>query len=212
MAGGLAGDKVGEKRKLYTHAEYYEMLDTDWPYDEDSTSEDPQMMAMVDQWLNKPQGNILNDSESDDESPLEHAGVFVDRGIRRDNLYFSEGLYDSEISQSPESSDSTTFEDNQSFTSTGSAEKQDKVSGNVPSSEMNPENVNNSQTSTRNRNSQNSASSEIEENEDINFHTSEGVGLERLREIISSQDRPRNSLGHIAALRRNFLRNDDEFS
>ena len=70
---------------------------------------------------------------------------------------------------------------------------------------MNSENVENS-----NRNSQSAANLETHENADINVHISEGVGLERLREIISSQDRPRDALGHIAALRQSCLRNEDE--
>lgn len=211
MTGGIAGDKAGKKRKLYTHDEYYEMLDTDWPYDDDSTSEDAQMLAMVDQWLGKPQQNILNDSESDDEPPLEHVGVFVE-GLRRDN----EGLYDSEISQSPESTDSETCEDDQTSEEISnfvtiinreaqSIENKNGVSENARISDMNSENVENS-----NRNSESAANLETHENADINVHMSEGVRLERLREIISSQDRPSNALGHIAALRRNCLRNDDE--
>ena len=215
MTGGIAGDELGEKRKLYTHEEYNEMLDTDWPYDDESTSEDRQMLAMVDQWLRRPRRNILNDSESDDEPPLEHVGILVE-GLRCDDLYSNEGLYDSEISQSPESTNSETFEDGQSLEETPnfvrsvnrqaqSSEIQDGVSENAIISDMNSENMENS-----NRNSQSAANLETHENADINVHISEGVGLERLREIISSQDRPREALGHIAALRQSCLRNDDE--
>ena len=234
MVGAVAGDKQFRKRKLYTHDEYYSMLDTNWPYDEDCTGEDEQMLAMVDQWIIKPHENSLNDSESDDEPPIEHVGVFVDE-IRRENLYVSE--LDSEISESPENTD---FEDEQSSESdvdfNGCLKRARKTIENLKNNlqndgmeDRNSENTRRPDTASHNATSsriisQNAGSSivnsesaqnansisENRENQDRTSRISDGVGLERLREIIFSQDQPRNSLGRIAELRRNCLKDDSE--
>ena len=219
MVGGISESKGFEKRRLYTHDEYYGMLDANWPYDDDSTSEDEQMLAMVDQWLLQPQRDISNDSESDDEPPIEHVGVFVD-GIRQDNLYISEHLYDSEISQSPESTDAgnTQSPDRNSendWSLDRISENLSRTSENPRSADITFENARSSgpisgsldehlSGTSSDRNSENC------ENADSNFELSDGVGLERLREIISSQDHPRHSLGRIVELRRNCLKDDDE--
>ena len=228
MVGGIAGDKVCEKRKLYTRDEYDDLVDPDWPYDDDSISEDEHMLAMVDQWFLEPQRNVANDSESDSYPLIEHVGIFVD-DIRRDNLYSSGESTDSESTHSPDRASENDwgldtivqFVENLSRNSQ-SSDNQDRISESV---DITSENARSSEIISRCigrnsqnpansvRNSQNSASSdrnsEHRESADGNFQVSDGIELERLREIISSQDRPTNSLGHIAELRRNCLRDDD---
>ena len=222
MVYGIAGDKVCEKRKLYTREEYDGMLEEDWPFDDDCTREDPKMLAMVDQWLLKPQRDVLNESESDDESAREHVSGF----LQRDNLYFGELAYDSEITLSSESSDSETapspdtpaddcrqssnafpgFRENFSRTFQ-SIRTPDRISENVISVNINSQNVEPQTTpQSQDRNSENAPSllRDSEDGENV-----QGVAVHRLREIISSQDRPTNSLTRIAELRRNCLRDDN---
>ena len=219
MVDGTTGDKGYQKRRLYTHEEYYAMQDENWPFDDDCTTEDQQMLAMVDQWLRKPQRNILNDSESDDERPIER--LFVDE-IRRENVYLNELSYDSEISLSSESTDSE------------SARSRNKTSDNEQSSDRFSEHVENisrtsQSTTTQGRISENAiVADEDSENakrletssESANRHSdfaasSEGNSENRessnsnLHGGLSSQDRLTSSLRRIAELRRNCLRDDD---
>ena len=212
MVDGTAGDKGCQKRRLYTHEEYHGMLDENWPYDDDCTTEDQQMLAMVDQWLLKPQRNISNESESDEEPPIEH--VFVDE-IRRENLYLNELSYDSEISLSSGSTDSE------------SVPSPNKISDNEQSSDRFSEHVENisrtsQSTGTQGRISENAAvdsentrrlettSESTNRRSDI-AASSEGNSnsIFQISSGLSSQDRLTSSLRRIAELRRNCLRDDD---
>lgn len=197
MVGGIAGDQRPVKRKLYTQSEYHSMLNTDSSYDDDEpTNEDRQMLAMVDQWILQPHSPILNDSESDDEPINEHSRLDVFLEISRHSLEVAEASYDN--SASAGSSPSTVTE---------------SASGRETSSEENSENITRSDINSENEtiSNLNYPSSINSENcrNDRNSQISDGIELERLQEIISSQSRPNNLLRRIAELRRDCLKNED---
>lgn len=227
MFGGISGDKRCEKRKLYTRTDYLRLLNESMNNDEtdvfdDSTGEDQQMLAMVDQWL---QTDCFS-SEDESDEPTGHEGDTAEQ-TGRDNLTVQFSHFN-EISDSPKSTTDSISEnsgsptdrnsensDRNSKNATGSSDRdfEDSMPNRITESagrpERNSENVggpdgNSRNTSGRDRNSEDAESS------DSNSERSEGVDLGRLHEIISSQSRPRNTLGRIAQLRRNVLRNNED--
>lgn len=246
MSGGIPGDKVGMKRKLYTNDEYEQMLNGDWPHDHESTGEDEQMLAMADQWLLSKQFHSPSDGNESDEPLIGLVGGFAD-DIEEENEYFNElsspKSTDCEYSESPDGNGMSfkrcieKSERHADRILQNVAGKVDKISGNARNSNSTSENTEPPENFSQNatslepiaessvQSSQNAMSasktsesavegvdknSEVEKSTDINSQNSDGVGLERLREIISPPDRPRNSLFRIAELRRKCLRDEDD--
>ncbi|XP_028396002.1 DDB1- and CUL4-associated factor 5-like [Dendronephthya gigantea] len=239
MSGGIPGDKVCEKRRLYTNEEYERMLNEDWPRDYESTGEDEKMLAMVDQWLLSKEFHSPSDDSESDESPAGRVGGFADEG---ENEYLNElsspESTDSEYSESP-GANNLSIEKLKHLADRISQNPQgkvDKISANARNSDTisqdtePPENISQNATSlaglsakSSDQNSQKSTgenfestvkgidkNSEIGKSTIINSQNSDGVGLERLREIIPPHDRPRNSLARIAELRRKCLKDEDD--
>ena len=196
---GMTGEGEGEQRTLYSPMDYARMiLESGQPlahdYNEELTNEDPRMIAFFDSLVQKDHESSTDselsstddDYDGDDE---EKSSRDVDI-LRRIRAVVFEQIRNLRENLSEESDNSSTTESR----TTDNVESQ--------SSDVMEESVeritNNIETSDVKNSSEPSAS-----------YGEEGVGIMRLREIITSQQGSTNIRKRIANLRRDCLKNDD---
>lgn len=204
--GGMTGEAEGEQRILYSPVDYARMiLESGQPlahdYNEELTNEDPRMIAFFDSLVQKDResstdSNLSSTDDDYDGDDEEKSSRDVDILQRIRAVVFEQirNLRENLSDESDESDNSTT---------------ESRTTDNVESesSDVMKESVERSQRTTNNTETQPSDVKNSSETSASNGE--EGVGIARLREIITSQQGSTNMRKRIANLRRDCLENDD---